>query len=238
MIVYPAIDLLGGKVVRMTGGKRGTEWVVSEDPVALARQWEARGAKALHVVDLDRAFGTGDNRAIVGEILDASGCPVHVGGGVREDRDVDELLDLGAEGVVVGTRGVLEPPWLARQAERHPGLIVFAVDANGRQVVVKGWTQETSRDVIGLLQETDAMPLKAYLYTNVNVEGRAQGVDWAPIEEVVGATKRSIIVSGGVTTLAEVERLRDLGAAGVVLGTALYRGEIEFEQACRIGLGM
>ncbi len=237
MLVFPAIDLLGGRVVRMRGGRLGTEWTVSEDPVGLAREWERRGAKALHVVDLDAALGRGQNRFLAGEIVRSVKVPVQIGGGLRETTDIEGAMSTGAARVIVGTRGIEDPKWLQTQASKRPGKILLAVDAQGTRIVVKGWTEETKLDVLTFASNVQSYGLAGLLYTNVAVEGQAAGVDWAPIEAVLKGTKLPVIVSGGVTRIDEVARLRELGAYGVVLGTALYKGEIDFEAACRAAEG-
>ncbi|MEK7866875.1 MAG: 1-(5-phosphoribosyl)-5-[(5-phosphoribosylamino)methylideneamino] imidazole-4-carboxamide isomerase [Planctomycetota bacterium] len=237
MIVYPAIDLLGGRVVRMRGGRLGTEWTVSEDPVGLAREWERRGAKALHVVDLDAALGRGQNQAIEYEIVRSAKVPVQLGGGLRETADIDLAMSMGAARVIVGTRGIEDPGWLRTQATRRPGKVLLAVDAQGTRIVVKGWTEETKLDVRHFATKVASYDLAGLLYTNVAVEGQAAGVDWVPIEAVLKGTRLPVIISGGVTRIDEIARLRDLGAHGVVLGTALYKGEIDFEAACRAAEG-
>ncbi len=237
MIVFPAIDLLGGKVVRMRGGRLGTEWTVSEDPVGLAREWERRGARALHVVDLDAALGRGQNRFLSGEIVRAVRVPVQIGGGLRETADIEGAMAIGAARVIVGTRGIEDPKWLQTQASKRPGKILLAVDAQGTRIVVKGWTEETLLDVLTFAAQVESFGLAGLLYTNVAVEGQAAGVDWKPIERVLKGTKLPVIISGGVTRLEEIAKLRELGAYGVVLGTALYKGEIDFEAACKAAEG-
>lgn len=237
MLLYPAIDLLGGRVVRMRGGRLGTEWTVSEDPVGLAREWERRGAKALHVVDLDAALSRGQNRFLAGEIVRSVKVPVQIGGGLREAEDLEGAFSIGAARVVVGTRGIEDPEWLQAQASKRPGKVLLAVDAQGTKIVVKGWTEETLLDVLAFAAQVESFGLAGLLYTNVAVEGQAAGVDWTPIETVLKGTKLPVIVSGGVTRIDEIARLRELGAHGVVLGTALYKGEIDFEAACRAAEG-
>lgn len=231
MILYPAIDLLGGKAVRMRGGQLGTEWTVSEDPVGLAREWQRRGARALHVVDLDAALGQGQNQALASEIAHAVAVPVQFGGGIREAWDIDVAVSMGFARIVVGTAGIRDPVWLRAQASRRPDRIVLAVDAQGTRIVVSGWTEQTKLDVRHFAHKVASYGLAGLLYTNVAVEGQAAGVDWVPVQAILKTTKLPMIVSGGVSSVEDVARLRKLGAWGVVLGTALYKGEIDFEAA-------
>lgn len=232
-LVIPAVDLRGGKAVRMVGGKASTEKVVGEDPVALAQDWERRGARMLHVVDLDAAFGTGDNRGMVRKIIKALKIPVQLGGGIRDDEAIQAALKAGASRIVCGTRAVTDPEWLAAAAMRRPGRLVLGADAKGLDLVVKGWTAPAGVGVPELLGRLKESPLAAVMYTNVSVEGRTSGMDWAPVKKVVAASAQPVILSGGATTLDDVKAARDAGAAGVVIGSALYFGRLSFEEALR-----
>lgn len=232
-LVIPAIDLSGGKAVRLVGGKASTEKVVGEDPVALAKDWERRGAKLLHVVDLDAAFGRGENRALVKKIAKGAGIPVQFGGGVRTDEAIGDALRLGVSRIVCGTRAVTDPEWIRAAAMRRPGRLVLAADARGLNLVVKGWTAPAGAGVLDLLAQLRESPLAGILYTNVDVEGRTAGVDWDPVKKVVAAAAHPVLLSGGVTTTADVRRARDAGAAGAVIGSALYFGKLSFEEALR-----
>ncbi len=233
MDVYPAIDLLGGRVVRLVEGRKGTERDVTGDPLSLAREWERRGATALHVVDLDAALEQGDNLATVRAIVRAAGVPVQVGGGVRNARRLTALLRAGAERVVIGTRGVKDPAWLARCARRRPGRIVLAVDARGRSVVVRGWTEAAGIDVCDLARTVSPLPLAGLLYTNVEVEGHDRGIRLRPLAALLRAAAHPVIYSGGVSRTADVSALRARGVAGVVIGTGLYFGRLRFEDVVR-----
>ncbi|KAF0245321.1 MAG: phosphoribosylformimino-5-aminoimidazole carboxamide ribotide [Planctomycetota bacterium] len=232
-VLIPAVDIRGGKAVRMVGGEASTEKTVGDDPVALAKDWEKRGAKMIHVVDLDAAFGTGSNRDVVKKLVKAVGVPVQFGGGVRTDEAIGEAVKIGAARIVCGTRAVTDPEWLMAAAMRRPGRLVLAADARGLDLVVKGWTAPAGTDVLQLLAQLKNAPLAAVLYTNVNVEGRTAGVDWKPVKKVVAASVHPLILSGGVTTVDDVKRARDAGLAGAVVGSALYFGKLNFEEALR-----
>jgi len=233
--VVPAVDISGGRAVRMVGGVAATEKVVAEDPVALAKDWEKRGAKLLHVVDLDAAFGRGQNRALVKKLTKAVSIPVQFGGGIRTDEDIGEALRLGVARIVVGTRAITDPDWVAAAAMRRPGRLVLAADARGLELSVKGWTAPAGTNVLDLLRRLKDAALAAILYTNITVEGRTAGVDWSPVKRVVAATTRPVLLSGGVTTAEDVLKARETGLAGVVIGSALYFGKITFEEALRAG---
>ncbi|MBI3272126.1 MAG: 1-(5-phosphoribosyl)-5-[(5-phosphoribosylamino)methylideneamino]imidazole-4-carboxamide isomerase [Planctomycetes bacterium] len=237
MIIFPAIDILQGRCVRMVGGVVGTERLISNDPVAVARDWEVRGAQGLHVVDLDAAFERGDNRGIVKEILQHAKIPVQVGGGIRTAEQIRELLLLGASRVIVGTKGVLDQEWLRLRCKDFPERLILALDARGEDVVVRGWRQRAKHGLQELARQVDDMGLSGILYTNVSVEGKAQGISWEPVERLVRATTLPVIYSGGVIAVEEVRRLREIGVTGVVLGTALYFGGIDFEDALAAAAG-
>ena len=231
--LIPAIDIRAGKAVRMVGGEAATEVVVGDDPVALARDWEKRGAKLIHVVDLDAAFGTGSNRDVVRQLVKAVGVPVQLGGGVRTDEAIGEAVKVGAARIVCGTRAVTDPEWLTAAAMRLPGRLVLAADARGLDLVVNGWTAPAGVNVLQLLAQLKRAPLAAVLYTNVNVEGRTAGVDWKPVKEVVAACVHPVILSGGVTTVDDLKKARAAGLSGAVVGSALYFGKLNFEEALR-----
>jgi phosphoribosylformimino-5-aminoimidazole carboxamide ribotide isomerase len=231
MEVLPAIDLMGGRAVRLVEGREGTERDVSADPVALAREWEARGAAALHVVDLDAALERGDNLPIIRTLVKRVRVPVQVGGGVRDETRLQAMFRAGAARVVVGTRGVRDRDWLRRAAASRPGRIVLAVDARGRAVVVRGWKEAAGLDVCDLARQVANVPLAALLYTNVEVEGHAQGIRLRPVNALLRAAAQPVIYSGGVARAADIARLRARGVAGVVLGTGLYFGRLSFADA-------
>lgn len=227
MLAIPAVDLRDGHCVQLVGGDYANESVRLRDPLHVARQWVAAGFSRLHVVDLDAATGRGDNRALVHSLVASSGVPVQVGGGVRTDDVLDSLLRDGADRVVVGTRGVDEPAWLTHHARRAPGRVLLAADVRGRQVLTRGWTSKSARDVISLIRELSHAPLAALLVTAVAVEGTMQGADLALMEEVVAASPWPVVASGGVGSRQDLRALEQIGVSAVVLGMALYTGALD-----------
>jgi phosphoribosylformimino-5-aminoimidazole carboxamide ribotide isomerase len=222
MLAIPAIDLRDGHCVQLVGGDYAKEAVRLEDPVRVAQRWVAAGFTRLHLVDLDAATGRGSNRELLREIITRGGVPAQVGGGVRDGEAIDALLEDGADRVVVGTRGVEDPEWLARQADRAPGRIVLAADVKGRTVVTRGWAKETTREIVELIRELEDLPLAGLLVTAVQKEGKMQGTDLALMADVVDAAPWPVIASGGVGSLQDLRSLEDRGVAAVVLGMALY----------------
>lgn len=222
MLAIPAIDLRDGHCVQLVGGDYAKEAVRLDDPLRVAQRWVAAGFSRLHLVDLDAATGRGDNRELLREIITRSGVPVQVGGGVRNAEAIDALFDEGADRIVVGTRGVEDPEWLAEQADRAPGRLVLAADVKGRTVVTRGWAKESTREIVELVRELEALPLAGLLVTAVQKEGKMQGTDLALMADVVDASPWPVIASGGVGSLQDLRSLEDRGVAAAVLGMALY----------------
>lgn len=222
MLAIPAIDLRDGHCVQLVGGDYAKEALRLDDPVRVAQRWVAAGFSRLHLVDLDAATGRGNNRELLREIITRAGVPAQVGGGVRDGEAIATLLEDGADRVVVGTRGVEDPEWLARQAERAPGRIVLAADVKERTVVTRGWAKETKREIVEFIRELEDLPLAGLLVTAVHKEGKMQGTDLALMADVVDAAPWPVIASGGVGSLQDLRSLEDRGVAAVVLGMALY----------------
>lgn len=228
MIVYAAIDVRGGRVVQLVGGRPENERVSLPDAAAVARDWIDRGFRALHVVDLDAALDTGSNADIVDAVIAAAGdVHVQVGGGVRTTERVQALLDGGAAAVVVGTRAVQEPAWLEEIALRWPGRIVLAADVRGDEVVVRGWTAAAGIGVDALLRRIAHLPLAGVLVTDVAREGGMGGADAVRFRNLAAASAHPVLASGGVAGAADLAALAAAGVAGVVVGMALYTGTLD-----------
>lgn len=233
MRVLPAIDLMDGHVVQLIGGDPDRRAIDEEDPVGRARGFVGQGARGLHVVDLDAALERGGNRPMVRRVLDAVDVPVQVGGGVRTTEDVEEILDAGAASVVVGTRALRDPAWLAELAKAHAGRIIVALDARHGEVVVRGWQEGTGRDVADAARELDGIPLAGILCTAVHVEGRMKGMDGATLERLVAATDHPVIASGGISSTADIRHLAEAGCDACVVGMAVYTDRLPLDEAIR-----
>ena len=227
MIVIPAIDLRGGHCVQLVGGDYAEERIRLDDPPAVAREWARTGFSRLHVVDLDAATGRGANREVIREILRDADVPVQVGGGVREESQIDRLLDDGATWVVVGTRAIEDEEWRAEMAHRFPGRLIVAADVRDRNVVTRGWSKTSRINVIDFVESLSGLPLAGVLVTAVHAEGLMEGTDLPLMEDVADASEWPVFASGGVASAEDLRALEHRGVSGAVLGMALYTGVLD-----------
>jgi phosphoribosylformimino-5-aminoimidazole carboxamide ribotide isomerase len=229
--VVPAVDVQDGEVVQLVGGERGTGKTYG-DPVEAAEGWVEAGARTLHLVDLDGAFeGYRENAAAVDAILEAVDVDVQFGGGIRTAHDACSLLEAGVDRVILGTAAVENPAIVGAITEDFPEGVMVSLDARDGEVVVSGWTEGTGLDPAEAAVRYEAEGAAAILFTDVDVEGRMDGVRASAVERVVDAVDVPVVASGGVSTLSDVGTLEDTGAAAVVVGTALYEGAFTLEAA-------
>ncbi len=226
MIVHAAIDLMRGDVVQLAQGDPSREHIRRPDPARVADDWQAAGAPWLHVVDLDAALDRGSNTDGIRAVLGAARVPVQVGGGFRAGAAVAEWLAAGAARVIVGTRAVRDPAWLAEQAHRFPDRVVLAADTRGGTVVAEGWSRSAELTVEELLEIVDELPLAAVLVTDVNREGLLRGADTDMFGQLASSTAHPLIAAGGIRRLEDLKALEQAGVAEAVIGTALYTGAI------------
>ncbi len=234
MIVIPAVDVRGGRCVRLREGRADAETVFSDDPVAMARRWAGLGAERLHVVDLDGAFaGAPRQTKLITEIV-AAVAPVEVeaGGGLRDLGAVAAVLAAGARWAVVGTRAALDPAFLRDVCRAHPGRIVVAVDGRGARVAVKGWTEVSERTVVEVGERARDAGAAALLYTDVSRDGMESGPNVDDTAALARAVAMPVLASGGVAGLDDLRRLAAVpGVTGAVVGRALYTGAIDLPAA-------
>ncbi|APX97790.1 1-(5-phosphoribosyl)-5-[(5-phosphoribosylamino)methylideneamino]imidazole-4-carboxamide isomerase [Natronorubrum daqingense] len=229
--VLPAVDLQDGEVVQLVQGERGTEKTYG-DPVEAAHRWIDAGANSLHLVDLDGAFdGERGNADAIDAVLEAVDVPTQLGGGIRTAADAIDLLERGVDRVILGTAAVENPDIVAEISEDHPDSVVVSLDAKDGEVVVEGWTEGAGISPVEAAERYEELGAAAILFTNVDVEGRLEGVATEPVRELVEATDVPIIASGGVATLEDVQALESAGASAVVVGSALYEGKFSLEDA-------
>ncbi len=235
MDIYAPIDIRDGRCVQLVQGDFDRETVFFDDPAEAAAHWLKEGAAWLHVVDLDGARdGSSTNTVAVAEVVAAAKeTPVQVAGGIRSDDEVARVLREGATRAVLGTAGVRDPALVARAAARYPGQIAVAVDGRQGLVVTDGWVSESELTVQSVAERTVDDGAAAIIYTDVVVEGMLKGPNVDGTRELVDqlGDRVPVIASGGVATLDDVARLRDAGAAGVIIGSALYRGEFSLPDA-------
>jgi phosphoribosylformimino-5-aminoimidazole carboxamide ribotide isomerase len=227
MIVIPAVDLREGACVQLIGGSYASEQLRIENPLEVARGWTRAGFTRLHVVDLDAATGRGDNAAIVRDILGEVPANIQVGGGVRSGDTIERLLDEGATWVVLGTRALEEPEWLAGTASSFPGQLIVAADVRERQIVTRGWARTLSRTVLDAVEQLNDIPLGGVLVTAVHREGQLAGTDLFLMEDVAELCVHPVIASGGISSVADLRELADRGIAAAVVGMALYTGALD-----------
>jgi phosphoribosylformimino-5-aminoimidazole carboxamide ribotide isomerase len=233
--VYPAIDLRSGLVVRLSQGDPARQTVYDDDPGAVAQKWLAEGARWLHIVNLDGAFGDSDilNRGALQSILEAADAAggerrVQFGGGLRSLSDVEQAIAMGVSRVIIGTAAI-ETPALVTEAIARFGAqrVGVGVDARENQVRVRGWTRAVSIDPVALGKELVGMGVGTIVFTNIARDGVGTGVDVAATQHLAQATGLSVIASGGVASLEDVRRVRGAGLSGVIIGRALYDGTMD-----------
>jgi phosphoribosylformimino-5-aminoimidazole carboxamide ribotide isomerase len=227
MIAIPALDLREGACVQLVGGSYASEAVRLDNPVEVARGWVRAGFNRLHVVDLDAATGRGDNASVIRDILSEVPAVIQIGGGVRSGDAVEHLLQEGATWVVLGTRALEEPEWLAGTASSFPGQLIVAADVRERQVVTRGWARTLSRTVLDVIEQLNDIPLGGVLVTAVHREGQLAGTDLFLMEDVAELSVHPVIASGGVSSVNDLRELADRGIAAAVIGMALYTGALD-----------
>lgn len=237
MDLFPAIDLRGGRCVRLTQGDFARETVYGDDPTAQARLFADAGSPWIHVVDLDGArTGDGANRQAITAIAAAVRTPVQTGGGIRTDADVEELLGAGVGRVVLGTAALDDPAWARSVAARHPGKVVLGLDARGDEVAVRGWAEGSGRRLLDVATEMDDAGFVAYVVTQIDVDGVGSGPDVETYRALLRECETDIVASGGVGSAAHLRDLATLEEgnrvlAGVVVGRALYDGSLTIDDA-------
>ena len=232
MRVWPAIDLRGGKCVRLKQGDYQRETVYGDDPAAMARQWVGQGARCLHLVDLDGARdGSTANYEAVRQIVTAIDVPCELGGGIRDEETIAKYLKLGLTRLVVGTRALKEPDWFRQMCRRFPKQLALGIDAKGGLVATDGWLNTSTTSAIEMARQFAAEPLAAIIYTDISRDGMLQGPNLAALAEMDAVVEVPVIASGGVTTAADVRELAKIGLDGCIIGRALYEGTLTLADA-------
>ena len=228
MIVVPAVDIMDGKCVQLIQGKPGTERIYG-DPVTVAKKWEKEGAHMLHVIDLDAAFGEGDNWEIIEKIRGSVRIPIQVGGGIRSEERAREVLEFGMDRIILGTLAVKNPEVVKRLSKDYAkNRIMVAVDSEKGEILVNGWKEKTGIKTLELINQLEKSVF-GFLVTDVDREGKLAGIDLKEFKTLALNVKTKILASGGITSQKDIENLRKVGVWGCVVGKALYEGKINPE---------
>ena len=232
MELWPAIDLRNGRCVRLAQGDYARETVFGEDPVAMVREFVAAGARRLHVVDLDGAKdGVPAQAALVGRMVAAAGVPVQFGGGVRSHETAAAYLAAGVARVVIGSLAIERPELLTALAQEFPGRIVLGLDARDGLVATRGWLETSTLRAVDVARRHAPLPLAAIVYTDIARDGMLSGPNLPALADMIAATPIPVVASGGVSNAADIRRIAETGAAGCIVGRALYDGKVTLAEA-------
>ncbi|HUS72990.1 MAG TPA: 1-(5-phosphoribosyl)-5-[(5-phosphoribosylamino)methylideneamino]imidazole-4-carboxamide isomerase [Sedimentisphaerales bacterium] len=232
MYIIPAIDLRGGKCVRLIQGQYDRQINYEDDPVKQAQEFSLAGAKWLHIVDLDGAkVGMPVNTDTISAIAALEQFKIEVGGGIREETSIKQLLDIGAERVIIGTKAVSDFEWFSEMAKKFVGKIVLGLDARGSKVATHGWTQDSTTDLLEFATEAAKLPLAAIIYTDITKDGMMSGPNFERTKALVKAVEMGVVASGGVSEMADIKKLAELGAEAAIIGRSLYEGRLDLSEA-------
>ena len=230
MIIFPAIDILKGKCVRLIQGDYNQEKVYGDSPVAMAKKWEEKGAEYIHIVDLDGAkSGDSINKSVIKEIAENVNIPVQVGGGIRSLDIISFYLNSGVSRVIIGTAAIQDPEFLKEAVNQYGDKIAVSLDARNGFVATDGWTDTSEVKAIDLVKQLEQIGVKTIVYTDIAKDGMLQGPNLEEQRAINNATSMNVIASGGVTTKEDVNNLQTLDLYGTIIGKALYDGKLDFE---------
>ncbi|MCY4404470.1 MAG: 1-(5-phosphoribosyl)-5-[(5-phosphoribosylamino)methylideneamino]imidazole-4-carboxamide isomerase [Candidatus Poribacteria bacterium] len=233
MQILPAIDLRGGKCVNLIQGIAEQETVFSDSPVAMAKQWQTEGAEYLHLVDLDGAFqGDSANLHIVREIVDVLDIPVQLGGGIRDMEQIDAVLALGVHRAILGTAALKQPKLVKQACKKYAERIAVGIDAKDGMVATHGWLEVSQKSAVDFAIELTEV--QTIIYTDIKSDGMLKGPNVEATKDILEATSANVIASGGVTSLSDIEALKEIGASGAIIGRALYTGDLTLSDTINI----
>lgn len=239
MQIIPAIDLKGGKCVRLLQGREEDVTVYSDDPVATAGRWESAGARLIHIVDLDGAFsGEQKNIESIKAIRKAVDIDLQLGGGIRDMESIDMLLGLGITRVILGTISVENPELVKRACRKHPGRVIVGIDAKDGKVAVRGWVEVTEFDAAGFAEEVESYGAAGIVYTDIERDGMLTGPNVKETKNIAEAVDIPVIASGGIKSMDDIRNLLDAGGIwGAITGKAIYSGSLDLEEAIKLVTG-
>ena len=239
MIIIPAIDLKDGACVRLTQGDFRHVTVYSDHPVEMARFWKEKGARRIHVVDLDGALaGSPRNREVIRRIVEEVTVPIQVGGGIRDMNTIDTYINMGVHWVILGTVALKDRAFVRDACKSYRGKIILAIDVSDGRVAVRGWTETTSESAVEIARSYEGYGLNAIVYTDIKRDGTETGINIEATKNLAESLDIPVIASGGVSGIHDIERLTEiehLGVAGVIIGKALYTGALSLEDAIQAG---
>ncbi len=235
MIIIPAVDIINGRCVRLIQGRKDSQTVYSDDPVAMAKKWENEGAELIHVIDLDGAFEkTPHNTESIKKTVAQASIPIQVGGGIRNEKTIRQYMEIGVKRVIIGTEAIKNPQLVKSACKVFPGRIVVSIDARNGMVAIEGWTQTTHLKAIDLARRFEDYGVAAINFTDINRDGMQKGPNIEATRRIAEAVSTPIIASGGVSSIEDIKNLLPLGAVGVtgiIIGKALYSGTLNLKEA-------
>jgi phosphoribosylformimino-5-aminoimidazole carboxamide ribotide isomerase len=232
MYIIPAIDLRDGKCVRLIQGRYDRQINYRGDPVEQAREFSSAGAQWLHIVDLDGAkLGRPVNTDTISAIAALGLLKIEVGGGLRDEASIKQLLDLGVERVIIGTKAVSDFEWFSEMAQKFNGRIVLGLDAKGSKVATHGWTQDSSLTLLEFAADAAKLPLDAIIYTDIAKDGMMSGPNFERTRALVEAVDVPVVASGGVNTVEDIKKLTEFGPEAAIIGRSLYEGTLKLSDA-------
>jgi phosphoribosylformimino-5-aminoimidazole carboxamide ribotide isomerase len=232
MEIIPAIDLKGGKCVRLYQGDYNKETIFSEDPLAVSLKWQSLGAKRLHLVDLNgAASGKPENIKVIEKIIESIDIPVQLGGGIRDEITVEKMLNIGISRVIMGTAACQQPELIEQLSQKYGEAIIVSIDARDGLVAIGGWLESTSINEIDLALQMKSLGIKRILYTDIKRDGTLTEPAYDSIRKLINTTNIPLIAAGGISRLEHLRKLAEIGAEGAVIGRALYTGDIDLREA-------
>ena len=234
MYIIPAIDLRDGKCVRLIQGRYDRQINYEDDPAKQAREFSSAGAKWLHIVDLDGAkLGRPVNTDAISAIAALGLFKIEVGGGLRDEEAIKQLLDIGVERVIIGTKAVSDFEWFSEMAKKFSGKIVLGLDARGSKVATHGWTQDSPHNLLEFAAEAAKLPLAAIIYTDITKDGMMTGPNLERTKALVEAVDVPVVASGGVNTIEDIKKLAEFSPEAVIIGRSLYEGTLNLSDAIK-----
>ncbi len=232
MIIYPAIDVMGGRCVRLSQGKFTDETVYSDRPVEVAKKFDRLGAEYLHVIDLDGArLGEPQNVAVISEMAVTVGIPVQLGGGIRTIEAMEIILCKGIERIILGTSAVNNQELVKKAVQSFGKNLAIAIDARDGMVAIEGWAKMSSFTALDFAKKMEDIGTSVIIYTDISRDGMLSGPNLKAMEEMARAIDIEVIASGGVTSLEDIKNLKEIGVSGAIVGKALYTGDIDLQEA-------